>query len=140
MELGQFGEFFLDETDQFDIGIEMDGMHVHVHGKCVSLVRSLMMARLFPSPWMGLGVDFPEFFDGVVGIHLCSGQIGVPKEFLHRIEVCAMLEHVCSERMAQDVWTSFLLGSDPTKVVCHEALYGTAGQRFAVDIHKKRFR
>ena len=99
-----------------------------------------MMARLLPTTWMGLGVDFPEFFDGVVRVHLGSGQVGVPEEFLHRIEVCAMLKHMCGECVAQDVWTSFLLGSDPTKVVCNEALYGTAGQRFAVDIHKKRFR
>ena len=76
VELGEFAELVLDKADQLDIGIEMDGMHVHVHG--LEQIGSLLYGSLAPT-WVGLLVHFTKLVDGVVGVDLCGGQPGMPK-------------------------------------------------------------
>src|SRR5690242_4412440 len=89
-------------------------------------------SRLPTPTGMGLGMDFSQFLDRIVRVDLGGGKVGMAQKFLYRIEVSAVLEHVCGESVAQHVGASLPLRGDPTKIMRHEALYAASCKWFAL--------
>src|SRR5690606_7529557 len=96
--------------------------------------------HLSPTTWMGLGVYFPEFFNGVVCVHLRGGKSCMAQDLLDRIEVGTVFEHVGGEGVAQHVWAPFFLRGDSTKVMCNEPLYASPCHRLSFFVHQQRGR
>ena len=73
---------------------------------------------------------FLELLHGVVGVHLCGGEARMSQQFFHGIEVGPVVQQVRGEGVSEHVGAAFALGSDRTKVMRNEPLYGTSRDGF----------
>ena len=57
---------------------------------------------------MRMLVYLVELSKGIVRVHLCSGQRGMPQQCLKRFQTGTVIQHVRSEGMPQDVRATFV--------------------------------
>ena len=65
---------------------------------------------------MGLSMNFFQFFDAVVGIHLRGCQAAVPQQFLDGIQVGAVVGQVGGKGVAEYVRTALFQSSNGGQV------------------------
>jgi len=75
-------------------------------------------------------VGFGKAFRADVGVYLSGANIGVSQHFLHGAQVCAVVEQVGGEGMAQGVGGNILPDVGASRMTFHHAPYRTAAEPF----------
>ena len=94
--------------------------------------------RILVAPfWVCLFVHLLQAFDAVVHIHLRGGQVGVPEQFLDRIQVGAVVRKMGGERVPQHVRTALFDGGYSRQVLVYDVVNTFRAKAFAFSVEEK---
>src|SRR3982750_3157784 len=84
-----------------------------------------------------LSMDAPKILAVDVRVDLCSRDVGMPKHFLDRAQICATLQEMRGERVAECMGRDVLLDSRTLDVLLKNLPRSHAGERLSAGVEEQ---